>query len=258
MVKQLLKKHVWDHWAAVHAMRDESEGTLSSQPLIVYTTAAVSLTYLHYYGQADVFVKTFGKYFKGSPYINLYGQLFWSGSCLVGYVLVPCLIIALLPGGRIGDYGLSIKGFFHHLWIYCILFAGVFPFVFLSSFTNRFLSVYPFYHLSWRSGVEFLIFETSYLLQFFALEFFFRGFLLFGVIRYVGAYAVPAMILPYCMIHFKAKPFPETLAAIVAGLVLGTLSLRTRSIWPGVLIHCSVALSMDLLSMMHKGWFAKW
>jgi hypothetical protein len=87
MVKQLLKKHVWDHWAAVHAMRDESEGTLSSQPFIVYTTAAVSLTYLHYYGQADVFVKTFGKYFEGSPYINLYGQLFWSGSCLVGYVL---------------------------------------------------------------------------------------------------------------------------------------------------------------------------
>ena len=258
MVKKLLKKHVWDNWAAVHAMRDESEGTLSSRPLIVYTIAAVSLTYLHYYGQADVFAKTFAKYFEGSPYINLYGQLFWSGSCLVGYVLVPCLIIALLPGERIRDYGLSIKGFFHHLWIYCILFAGVFPFVFLSSFTNRFLSVYPFYHLSWRSGVEFLIFETGYLLQFFALEFFFRGFLLFGVIRYVGAYSIPAMILPYCMIHFKAKPFPETLAAIVAGLVLGTLSLRTRSIWPGVLIHCSVALSMDLLSMMHKGWFAKW
>jgi membrane protease YdiL (CAAX protease family) len=258
MVKRLLKKHVWDHLAAVHAMRDEREGTLSWQPLIVYTTAAVSLTYLHYYGQADVFVKTFGEYFEGSPYISLYGQLFWSGSCLVGYVLFPCLIIALLPGEKISDYGLSSKGFLHHLWIYGIFFASVFPFVFLSSFTNRFLAVYPFYHLSWRSGVEFLIFETGYLLQFFALEFFFRGFLLFGVIRYVGAYAIPAMIVPYCMIHFKAKPFPETLAAIVAGLVLGTVSLRTRSIWPGILIHCSVALSMDLLSMMHKGWFARW
>ena len=258
MVRKLWKKYAWNHWLAVHAMRDMSEGTLSSRPLIIYATAAVGLSYLHYYGQAGFFVKTFGKYFEGSSYLNLYAQLFWSASCLVVYVLIPCLIIALMPEGTIRDYGLSSKGFFGHLWIYAILFAGVFPFILLSSFTNRFLSVYPFYHLSWRSSVEFLIFETGYLLQFFALEFFFRGFLLFGVVRYVGVYAIPAMVVPYCMIHFKAKPFPESLAAIIAGLVLGTLSLRTRSIWPGVLIHCSVALSMDLLSMMHKGWFARW
>ena len=258
MVRHLWKKHIWSHWVAVHAMQEESKDIISSRPLIVYTSAAVSLTYLHYYGQAGFFVKVFGKYLKGNSYFNLYAQLFWSASCLLGYVLIPCLIIALLPGEKIRDYGLSIKAFFRHLWIYAILFAGVFPFIFMSSFTNRFLSVYPFYHLSWRSGVEFLIFETAYLLQFFALEFFFRGFLLFGVVRYIGVYAIPAMVVPYCMIHFKAKPFPETLAAIIAGLVLGTLALRTRSIWPGVLIHCSVALSMDLLSMMHKGWFAGW
>jgi len=258
MVRQLWKKYAWNHWVAVHAMRDMSGNNMSSKPLIIYATATVSLTYLHYYGQADFFVKTLANDFKGSSYLNLYAQLFWSASCLFVYVMIPCFIIALMPEETIKDYGLSFKGFFRHLWIYAILFAGVFPFIFLSSFTNRFLSVYPFYHLSWRSSVEFFIFEIGYLLQFFALEFFFRGFLLFGVVRYIGAYAIPAMVVPYCMIHFKAKPFPESLAAIIAGLVLGTLSLRTRSIWPGVLIHCSVALSMDLLSMMHKGWFAKW
>ncbi|UCE54063.1 MAG: CPBP family intramembrane metalloprotease [Desulfobacterales bacterium] len=258
MVRQLWEKYAWNHCLSVHAMRDMSGSAMSSRPLIIYATAAVSLTYLHYYGKAGFFVKTFGKYFEGSSYLNLYALLFWSASCLVGYVLIPCLIITLMPEESIRDYGLSFKGFFRHLWIYAILFAGVFPFIFFSSFTKRFLSVYPFYHFSWRSSVEFLIFETGYLLQFFALEFFFRGFLLFSVVRYVGAYAIPAMVVPYCMIHFTGKPFLETLAAIIAGLVLGTLSLRTRSIWPGVLIHCSVALSMDLLSMMHKGWFARW
>ena len=133
MVRQLWKKYAWNHCVAVHAMRDMSGGTLSSRPLIVYATAAVSLTYLHYYGQAGFFVKTFSKYFEGSSYLNLYAQLFWSASCLLGNVLIPCLIIALMPEETIRDYGLSIKGFFRHLWIYAILFAGVFPFIFLSS-----------------------------------------------------------------------------------------------------------------------------
>ena len=39
--------------------------------------------------------------------------------------------------------------------------------------------------------------------------------------------------------------------AVVAGLILGTLALRTKSIWAGVLIHISVALTMDLLALQY-------
>jgi membrane protease YdiL (CAAX protease family) len=41
----------------------------------------------------------------------------------------------------------------------------------------------------------------------------------------------------------------ETFGAIIAGIVLGTLALRTKSIWGGVLIHVGVALTMDLLAV---------
>ena len=41
-----------------------------------------------------------------------------------------------------------------------------------------------------------------------------------------------------------------TLAAILAGVVLGTLALRTRSIWAGFLIHVSVAISMDIAALI--------
>jgi membrane protease YdiL (CAAX protease family) len=51
------------------------------------------------------------------------------------------------------------------------------------------------------------------------------------------------------MIHF-GKPFLETLAAVLAGIVLGTLALRTRSIWSGFLIHVSVAISMDVAALL--------
>ncbi len=68
----------------------------------------------------------------------------------------------------------------------------------------------------------------------------------------MGSHAIWAMMVPYCMIHF-GKPWPETVAAIVAGLALGTLALRYRSIWAGFLVHVSVAVSMDVASLIQRG-----
>jgi hypothetical protein len=54
------------------------------------------------------------------------------------------------------------------------------------------------------------------------------------------------------MIHF-GKPFGETIAAIIAGIVLCTLSLKSRSIVLGVLIHYTVAITMDLFALWREG-----
>jgi membrane protease YdiL (CAAX protease family) len=60
------------------------------------------------------------------------------------------------------------------------------------------------------------------------------------------------MVIPYCMIHF-GKPVPEALAAIFAGVVLGVLALRSGSFYLGVVLHCVVALLMDLLAVYSLG-----
>jgi len=54
------------------------------------------------------------------------------------------------------------------------------------------------------------------------------------------------------MIHFD-KPMMETIAAIIAGIILGIMSLRSKSIWMGVFMHCCVALTMDLCALYRKG-----
>jgi membrane protease YdiL (CAAX protease family) len=64
--------------------------------------------------------------------------------------------------------------------------------------------------------------------------------------------AIAVMIVPYCMIHYH-KPLPEALGAIVGGVVLGWLALRTRSLWGGWLLHVAVALSMDVLALVRGG-----
>lgn len=182
---------------------------------------------------------------------------YWVGWRVMGFFLLPMLLIFALPGERLRDYGLQVKGMTEHLWIYGVLFAIVFAAVVVASYTPSFRFHYPF---PWaRSapaggvpGAMLVSWELMYAAQFFALEFFFRGFMLHSLKRSMGAYAIFAMLVPYTMIHF-GKPIPETLGAFAAGLVLGTLALATRSIWCGVFIHVSVAWSMDLLSLFQKG-----
>jgi len=94
--------------------------------------------------------------------------------------------------------------------------------------------------------------EVMYFAQFFALEVFFRGWMLGALRKSVGSAAIFAMAMPYCMIHY-GKPYLEANGAIVAGIFLGSLSMKTKSIYAGFLVHITVALSMDLLSLFNRG-----
>ena len=94
---------------------------------------------------------------------------------------------------------------------------------------------YPFYRKP-HGWTDFLVWECFYALQFFSLEFFFRGFMLHGVKDRLGRYAIFAMVIPYMMIHF-GKPGAEAVGAILAGSALGLIALRTRSIYAGMAIH---------------------
>ena len=98
----------------------------------------------------------------------------------------------------------------------------------------------------------FFTWQMFYWCQFIALEFFFRGFMVHGLRHRFGIYSVFVMTVPYCMIHF-GKPMPETFAAIVAGIVLGFMSLKTRSIWLGAALHIGVAATMDGLALWRLG-----
>jgi membrane protease YdiL (CAAX protease family) len=90
-----------------------------------------------------------------------------------------------------------------------------------------------------------------YGVQFLALELFFRGWMLGALRKSMGSAAVFAMAVPYCMIHY-GKPYLETHGAIVAGIVLGSLALRTRSIYAGFLVHITVAFAMDFLALYRR------
>ena len=175
---------------------------------------------------------------------------FWVGGRVVFYIIVP--IGALFAIGRNPlDYGLRLRGVPQHAPLYLALAGIMLPIVVAASFTTAFQHYYPFYAYAGESLRGFVTWEALYALQFIALEFFFRGYLLFSLERYLGIYSIFVMVIPYCMIHF-GKPFAEVLAAIPAGVILGSLALCTRSIWPGAIVHIIVGWSMDALSLWQQ------
>ena len=225
----------------------DDRGTTSLTVMAVLVTVCVALTLQEYVGGHDTYMRWFPRD-RNDKYWELWGFVWWSGWRVIGYVLIPLAVILALPGEHVRDYNVSFAGFWKKLWIYALMFALIFPAVILASKTGTFRHTYPFYRMANRSQLDLWAWEALYAIQFVSLEFFFRGFLLQGLRRALGANAIFVMIVPYCMIHY-GKPMAETVGAIGAGVILGTLAMRTKSIWGGVLIHVGVATTMDVLAL---------
>ena len=186
---------------------------------------------------------------------SLEAGLVWAASCLILFLALPLAIVKFLVGGPLAQYGLSVSGFLKHLRTYLLLYLLMIPVIYLASTREQFLRVYPFVSEATTSTSAFLIWEAAYVLQFFALESFFRGYLLFTLSKHTEKWlAITMMTVPYTMIHFH-KPMPEAFAAAGAGLVLGYFALRYRTWLGGAVLHSLVAVTMDTLACAKAGLF---
>lgn len=222
----------------------------------VFVATCVLLTAFYYWGRPS--------FVRGGVELQLAGALdldasffrgllpywYWALASLVLRVAIPLALIVWWFGDRPRDYGFRMwkPG---HGRIYLGLYLVMLPVLVIASFSESFQRKYPFYDEASRSLAHFLGYELAYTTQFFALEAFFRGFVVFALFKRFGYYAVAIMTIPYCMIHFS-KPAPETFGAIVAGLVLGYLAVESRSWVPGALLHAGVGVTMDVLCIIQK------
>jgi membrane protease YdiL (CAAX protease family) len=230
--------------------RPESE-RFDWQVVWISITAAVLMT-LQYYGSiADRFLYD---WFVPPPNDGMFGkQIHWAISQTLLYTVVPWLTIRFVLCQPLGDYGFRVRGIGRTAWVYVAMYLVMVPAILWFSGTARFQHTYPFYRPPAGEPLwpRLIAWELVYGVQFVALEFFFRGYLIHGLKHRFGPYAIFAAMVPYCLIHF-GKPLPETLGAIVAGIVLGFMSLKTRSIWLGAALHIAVAWTMDAAALMMR------
>jgi membrane protease YdiL (CAAX protease family) len=266
--------------APLRSIDQESRAFLASERsrrpdwkvMIVMVTAAASLTIHNFFGHLPEAWRTAYlldlvglnglaqavlEYQRAGGMRQLNGLTWWAASSILTYVVPAALVVKLLFRERFSDYGLKLRGALKDFWIYGVMFLVMVPLIFVVSNNAHFKQTYPFYRVAPGEalGPDFWQWEAMYFCQFWALEFFFRGFLVHGTRHRFGLYSVFAMMVPYCMIHF-AKPLPECCGSIVAGIVLGFMSLKTRSIWLGAAIHVTVALTMDFASLWRQGFFS--
>ncbi|MEM7435574.1 MAG: CPBP family intramembrane glutamic endopeptidase [Myxococcota bacterium] len=253
IVSRFLRSAFLDSWREADSQADTAaSGVFDWRPAVILTTTAVTLTFASYTGGSMTLATMVGldrRAYSVEEW-ELLVRVWWTFTRCAAYVLIPVITIWLMPGERVRDYYLSTTGFFKHVWTYVGLYLLVLPILLAVSQLDTFQYTYPFYRWANQSTLRFLQWQALYAIQFVALEFFFRGYMLKGLSHKFGYGAIFVMLVPYVLIHYP-KPLPETLSAVGAGLVLGTLAMRTRSIWGGVLIHIAVALTMDWLALEH-------
>jgi membrane protease YdiL (CAAX protease family) len=232
------------------------------RPFVALALCAVILTLQEYYGGRTYFDQAIHpliarldlahpKRVRLAKYDELYSFGWWVLSRVLGYAFPFLVWKVWFPRDSLLDMGLRTRGFFKHAWIYAMFLVIVVPALLIVSREADFSAYYPFYRGCSRSWFDYLSWEAMYFVQFFALEMFFRGFWLGALRRSFGSGAIFAMAVPYCMIHF-GKPFLEVNGAIVAGIALGSLSMKTKSIYQGFFVHITVAGLMDWIALSHR------
>jgi len=182
-------------------------------------------------------------------------DLYWVSWGWLFYLIIPLVIVLFVFKESPARYGLRFYLTKRTAFLYAGMLLFMAPLLFWASTRASFQATYPFVkELGENWVLTIALWEVAYVSRFVCLEFFFRGYLLFGLEEKLGYAAIAASTLPYALIHY-GKPFPEAMAAIAAGAILGVLALRTRTILGGVIIHSTVAVSMDMLALWRNGFF---
>ena len=187
---------------------------------------------------------------------------------MMALLWVPMLAILLFFGGEPASFGFT-AGLSKKTWIAIgAMFAGLLLLMLLVAPWEDFQRYYPVFR-RWdefrylpafslaKNGISLqnnpfivapwtmLYAEASYGMYLFCWEFFFRGYLLFGLQKSVGNIAaVVIQALAFGLLHWGK---PEMISSFAAGIILGVVALRAKSFFPGFVLHWAASLSFDLL-----------
>lgn len=147
-----------------------------------------------------------------------------------------------------------------------VLFVGAFFLVMLASRMPAFQHYYPLF--KWYRGFEpafegypatnpfttapwLMVYAlASYGMYLFCWEFFFRGFLLFGLQRSLGpVIAILLQGIAFGLLHWGK---PEMLPSFAGGVILGALALSARSFLPAFVLHWALSISLDVMVILYR------
>lgn len=172
-------------------------------------------------------------------------DMLMAASSFVLMFIVPVLVIRLIFKKDLKKFGLrtphDLKAASKYTASVIILFIPVM--LFLSHF-NSFQEFYSSSGTALTTKTAFFL--LSSIIYFISEEFLFRGFLLYSVYEKLGENSVWITSLFFALFHFGKLPL-EIIFSFVLGLILGHITLKTKSFLPAFVVHFILATCLNLL-----------
>ena len=156
-------------------------------------------------------------------------------------------------------YGFTSKNF--DFKPYLVMLACMVPLIAAASTQADFLTSYPRVQRLQSIDITipghlkfYVIYEILYGLDFFTIEFFFRGFMILAFVGIVGPKAIIPVAYMYVVIHWN-KPMGELISSFFGGSLLGIISYYSKSIWGGIIVHVGIAWMMEIGAFISKYFF---
>jgi membrane protease YdiL (CAAX protease family) len=247
--------------SVVSAIKKELEDFgkhLKPVPVTVFTVGALMLFVYDFYLRGRGYDDLIRPHLKTMPW---HDQEYWR---CIWWTLVPILALLVVPHAslrtatrvspddKVPTAGFGLGNWRLGLGAVLLFYAVMIPVLLIFAVPSPdFQARYPLCAEATASTGKFVFYEACLVAYFIGWEYFFRGFLTFGLEKTFGVWTIWVQMLPFVVMHFD-KPDLEALSSIFAGVVLGWLALRTRSFWYGAVIHGGVDVTLDLMLTASK------
>lgn len=181
---------------------------------------------------------------------KLNSRIYWFLADGTLMFILPVLSIKFIFREKLSDFGLKLGDVKFGIYTMLLFFAVMLVIVWIVSATEKFALAYPQGGIVLKENYSLLFFyEICIIIYMLGWEFFFRGYMLFGLEKKFGYYSVLIQMIPFFILH-KGKPEIELFASILAGIILGVQALRSRSFIYSWILHSLVMISIDTISVI--------
>ncbi len=217
---------------------------IRSVPVFILLCLAISIAELFLKRVfLDISGKTFDKY-------NMAHLLFFDTYTFLCLLALPLLLNKWFFKVTLKDLGLrfpiSIKAamFYSGFLLWATL--PIFYYLFMNDAQMKMA-----YTISKSSGIVYLIFLQFFILPiyYFCEEFFFRGFYFMYLWKKIGWHSYWITEITFMFAHL-GKPMIEIWVSFPVGILLNILTLRTKSIYPAVVVHTTIGVSVNALGYL--------
>lgn len=219
--------------------------TLGFREVFIFMSVSIITFVSMYYASPNFFRKHFD-----TSDDKFYSTLYWFSADGFVMLIIPLLMIVFVLKGKPSDYGFRTGDYKFGIKSSLFFLAFMLPLIWIFSANESFAKMYPQGGSYVRENVH-VLFYYELFVGFYMLgwEFFWRGYMLFGLKEKFGYYAVFIQMIPFFILH-RGKPDIETFASIFAGLLLAIQAWRANSFIYCFIVHWLVMIFIDVLSVL--------